>query len=341
VRRISPIALAISLLLLSSFLVHGQEHPLLRDHPGGWNVKDQRLSQEFTAAERAAAAAFVTQVADILRGAPSLTTPRGFDVLQHSALELDVPGNGSARPKMISGLLTFNLAPYESGPGGPLPNERDTAVSIKIAVNELSMVTGGEITQGNVTFGDEQGDFLKDAPDPAETKHDAPVYEQGDDRFVILRGHDVPILAPVSRERYLAYRLRAVKTQIDHAEASLAKLNQNDPMLAGPLATMREQLSVMHALQQKMQHDLDTMSTDDRQTPAVVTLDAATEPPEFGDGGSAIVYLNPALFDPKRPRTAPQVLAVSIVGDEDRWPGLAAKIDQELDWAALLKLVRQ
>jgi hypothetical protein len=329
------------LLLPSSFLLHAQEHPLLRDHPGGWNVQGQRLAQEFTPAERTVAAAFISQVADILRGAASLKTPRGFDVLQHSALELDVPGNGSARPKVMSGRLTFNLAPYEGGPGGPVPNERDTAVSIKIAVNDLSMVTGGEITQGYVTFGDDQGDFWKDAPDPVETKHDAPVYEQGDDRFVILRGRDVPILAPVSRERYMAYRLLAVKTQIDHAEANLAKLNQNDAMLAGPIATMREQLAVMHALQQKMQHDLDTMSKDDRQAPAVVTLDAATESPEFGDGGSAIVYLNPALFDPTRPRTAPQVLAVSIVGDEDHWPGLAAKIDQELDWAALLKLLRQ
>ena len=313
----------------------------MRDHPGGWNVKDQRIAQDFTPAERTAAAAFVSQVADILRGAPSLKTPRGYDVLQHSTLELDVPGNGSARPKVMIGLLTFNLAPYESGPAGPIPNERDTAVSIKIVVNDLSMVTGGEITQGYVTFGDEQGDFWKDAPDPAETKHDAPVYEQGDDRFVILRGHDVPILAPVSRERYVTYRLRAVKAQIDHAEANLAKLNQNDAMLAGPVATIREQLSAMHALQQKMQHDLDTMSKDDRQAPAVVALDTANEAPEFGDGGSAIVYLNPALIDPKRPRTAPQTLAISIVGDEDHWPGLAAKIDQELDWTALLKLVRQ
>ena len=333
--------LPVASVLCVSYLLHAQEHPLLRDHPGGWNVQDQRIAQEFTPPERTAAAAVVAQIAGIVRQAPSLGAPRGFDVLQHASLELDVPGNGSARPKVMSGLLTFNLAPYESGARGPIPNERDTAVSIKIAVNDLSMVTGGTINEGYLTLGDEQGDFWKDAPDPDDTKHDAPVYAQGDDHWVILRGHDVPILTPVSRERYLTYRLRLIKTQIDHAETNLAKLPQNDPTLAGPVATIREQLGLMHALQQTLQHNLDAMSKDDRQAPAVVTLDAANEAPEFGEGGKAIVYLNPALFDPKRPRTAPQVLAISLVGDEDHWPGLAAKIDQELDWAALLKVVRQ
>jgi hypothetical protein len=340
VRRRVPSALAIAAIVLSSLMVRAQEHPLLRDHPGGWTVQSQRIAQEFTPAERTAAAAFVTAIASVLREAPTLKTPRGFDVEQHASFAPDVPGDGKARPSVMAGLLTFNLAPYESGPTGPLPNERDTAVTIKIAVNDLSMVTGGTINQGYIMFGDDQGDFWKDAPDPIETKHDAPVYEQGDDHWIVLRAHDVPIVAPVSRERYLAYRLRLVKVQTEHAEANLAKLPQGDATLAGPIATVREQLTVMHALQQELQHDLDTMSNDDRQKPAVVVSDAANEPPEFGDGGNAIVYLNPALFDPQRPRTAPQVLAISIVSDEDHWPGLAAKIDQELDWAAMLKLLR-
>jgi hypothetical protein len=82
------------------------------------------------------------------------------------------------------------------------------------------------------------------------------------------------------------------------------------------------------------------MSPADRQAPALVTSESPTDPPQFGDGGTAVVCLNPALFDPARPRIALQVLAVSIVGDEDHWSGLAAKIDGEIAWDALRKLMK-
>jgi hypothetical protein len=33
------------------------------------------------------------------------------------------------------------------------------------------------------------------------------------------------------------------------------------------------------------------------------------------------------------------VLVITITGDEDHWPGLAARIDQEIDWTALAKIL--
>jgi hypothetical protein len=330
----------LAIAVLASTTLVAQEHPFLRDHPGGWVVQSPRLATELTSAERTAATAFVTEVADVLKQAPTLKTPRGYDVYQHSSLELDHPGNATARSAIVSSILTFNLAPYESGAAGPVANERDAAVQIKIAVNDLSMVTGGTVTEGRLTFGDDQGDFWRDTPEASATLHGAPVYEQNSDHWIVLRAHEVPIVTPVSRERYLAFRLRLAKDAADHAQQNLVRLNANDPALAGPLAIMREQITALRAVEQAIQKQLVAMSPADRQAPALVTGESPTDPPQFGDGGTAVVCLNPALFDPARPRIAPQVLAVSIVGDEDRWSGLAAKIDGEIDWDALRKLLK-
>lgn len=303
-------------------------------------MQSQRFAAELTPAEKTAAATLVTAVADILKQTPTLKTPQGYDVFQHSSLELDHPGDATARPAVLVGSLTFNLAPYESGARGPIPNERDSAVQIKIAVNDLSMITGGATREGRVTFGDAQGDFWRDTPESTTTLHGAPVYDQNDDHWIILRAHEVPIVAPVSRERYLAFRQRLAKDVADYAEQNVARLNTSDPALAGPLATVREQVAALRANEQAIQKQLAAMSAADRQAPALVTGESLTEPPQFGEGGTAIVCLNSALFDPARPRTEPQVVAVSIVGDEDHWPGLASKIDHEIDWDALRKLVK-
>lgn len=330
----------LALLTFASATLVAQEAPYLRDHPGGWVVQSQGLASELTPADKTAAAALVTAVADILKQAPTLKTPRGYDVFQHSSLELDRPGHATARPAMLAGLLTFNLAPYEGGARGATPNERDSAVQIKIAVNDLSMITGGTMTEGRLPFGDEQGDFWRDTPESNATLHGAPVYEQNDDHWVVLRAHDVPIVAPVSRERYLAFRQRLAKDSADRAQQNVAKFDPNNPALAGPLATVREQVAALRANEQAIQKLIASMPPADRQAPALVTGESPTEPPQFGDGGTAVVFLNPALFDPARPRTAPQVLAVSIVGDEDHWGGLASKIDREIDWDGLRKLLK-
>lgn len=337
-RRVRPLRV-LALAAFASTLV-AQEPPYLRDHPGGWVVESQRFAPELTAAEKTAATTLVTEVAELLKQAPTLKTPRGYDIYQHSALELDHPGNASARPAVLSGILTFNLAPYEGGTRGAIPNERDSAVQIKIAVNDLSMITGGTMNEGRLPFGDEQGDFWRDTPESTATLHGAPVYDQNDDHWIVLRAHDVPIVAPVSRERYLAFRQRLAKDEADHAQQNVARLNANDPALAGPLATVREQVAALRANEQAIQKQIASMSPAERQMPALVTGESPTEPPQFGEGGTAIVGLNPALFDPARPRTAPQVLVVSIVGDEDHWAGLAAKIDREIDWDALRKLLK-
>jgi hypothetical protein len=330
----------LALAVFASTSLVAQEHPLLRDHAGGWIVQNQQLATDVASADKAAAAALVADVANILKQAPTLKTPRGYDVYQHSSFALDRPGNATARPAVLAGILTFNLAPYESGASGPVANERDTAVQIKVAVNDLSMVTGGTMTEGRLTFGDDQGDFWRDTPEPSATLNGAPVYEQNSDHWIVLRAHEVPIVTPVSRERYLAFRQRLAKDAADHAQQNLARLNTNDPALAGPLAIMREQIAALRAAEQTIQQQLAAMSPADRQAPALVTSESQTQPPQFGDGGTPVVYLNPALFDPTRPRGTPQVLAVSIVGDEDHWSGLASKIDREIDWEALRKLLR-
>jgi hypothetical protein len=331
-------AFALAALVSATFLV--QEHPLLRDHPGAWVGQSPSLAADLTTSDKAAATALVADIANILKQAPTLKTPRGYDIYQHSSLALDHPGNATARPAVVAGILTFNLAPYESAASGPVANERDSAVQIKIAVNDLSMVTGGTMTEGRLTFGDEFGDFWRDTPETTETRHGAPVYEQNSDRWVVLRARDVPIVTPVSRERYLAFRQRLAKDAADHADQNLVKLNANDPALAGPLAIMREQIAALRAVEQAIQRQVTTMSPADRQAPALVTSESPTEAPQFGDGGTAVVYLNPALFDHTRPRAALQVLAVSIVGDEDHWSGLASKVDQEIDWDALRRLLK-
>jgi len=60
---------------------------------------------------------------------------------------------------------------------------------------------------------------------------------------------------------------------------------------------------------------------------------------EEGDGNALpVVRRNPALMDDRLPRWTPQLLIITFEGD-DRWPGLAAKVEQELDWAGLQKFL--
>ncbi len=277
----------------------------------------------------------------MLKRTPTLGDLHGYDVIQHASVRLDQFANGAARPTVVNGSLTFNLASYETMPGGVAANERDSAVQIRVGVNDLTVATGGTISEGSVVFGDDQGDFLKGVPETGEPRHGAPVYEQNYDRWVVLRRNDVPLFVPVSRERYLRYSIRRTDAQLTKGRETLARLPAGDAILAGPLATLKQLVSDLEALSSALHRQLDAMTPAERAAAANVTQESAMTPPAFGGAGEgdAIVYLNPALIDTTLPRSTPQVLVITITGDEDHWPGLAARIDREIDWTALARVL--
>jgi hypothetical protein len=65
--------------------------------------------------------------------------------------------------------------------------------------------------------------------------------------------------------------------------------------------------------------------------------------PNFSDGpgdAHAIVYYNPALFDPAVAKTAPQMIAVKISPGEGELTDIVEQLDAAIDWKGLAALIR-
>ena len=107
-------------------------------------------------------------------------------------------------------------------------------------------------------------------------------------------------------------------------------------------ATIDEALAGARKLATSIRAAHDSMSAADRAKPAFVGSSEPGEPPQFvnsADDGTAVVYFNPALFDAGS-RAASQLLAVSISASGPLSDGLGDKLDHEIDWGALQKIVR-
>jgi|SRR5579862_894598 len=334
-------------ILLISFLaamsVSAQQYPLVRDHAGVWQTRPENIGYLVPPADKTTFLASVTKVLDVLRRSPALAAPKGFDVIEYTSARLDRLDSGSARPQFVGGTIHLDFGCYETGPKGVFSSDHDFAGSIVIEINDLVLVGGGTVQDGYVTFGDDQGDFIKGAREPDDTLHGFPVYEQGNDRWIVIRKPGVPILVPVSRERYLKFRLKKAQTSIDRGEANLAKMPANNAQLAGPIAEARELLAQVHAAVGAMNTQLAGMSAADRAAPAFVISGPDTEAPQFDtsadNGADPILTLNPALMSAGAPRGSAQILAVSIRAD-DKWPDLATTLDAQIDWTGLAAIVK-
>ena len=320
-----------------------QENPLVPGQPGSWQTVPPitpRIQAGLTPAERTAISASVNQILEILRRMPQMASPAGFQVIPHATVELqNFDHSDGKRVACITADVLVNLAPFERTSRGVEAAEQDTAAHVDIKVNDLQPLLGSD-----TGLSDDQGAFIQNPPEPVDTVHGYPVYEEGNgDRWVFIRRNAVPFFAPVTAGRYLLARTAAVERQLADARDRRAKVPAGVP--ASIVATIDDAIAGFQRQVANYQKAYAAMTTAERAAPARVLDTTGDEPPKFAaaDDGSAtaIVYFNPALMAPGLARSTPQILAVHIGAKDDRWPGLTAKLDAELDWAALDKFVHQ
>jgi hypothetical protein len=114
----------------------------------------------------------------------------------------------------IGEYVRLNLAPYERTGTVVAANARDTAASIEIKVNDLSPLTGSEIAD---EWRDEQGAFQRNALQSSESIHGHPVFETSEQKWILILCNQAPVVAAVSRERYLAVKMRKNRAAIPAA----------------------------------------------------------------------------------------------------------------------------
>jgi hypothetical protein len=334
--------------LLLIFAAHrtpiAQEHPLVKAQAGSWSTTGPLrvgVRPEMTPDERTAVTAQVNALLDVLKRMPAMAPPAGFEVTPHTYVSLDTLDRSSGkRPVLVTSQLTVNIAPYERIDQKVEANERDTAGSVTIRVHDLGPVLGG-----GLDLQDDQGIFIRSPPDPVATVHGYPVFEEGNgDRWAIILRNRVPFWAPVTCERYLLATIRTDEDALAKAQANRAKLPAGVP--ASIVATVDEALGQMQRRVANARKAYAAMSPAQRAATAYVGdrgdfEDAPVFVKAGEDAPPATVYINPALIDARLPRSAPQILAVRILANEELWPGTAEKLDKELDWAALDAFVRR
>ncbi|HKW03180.1 MAG TPA: hypothetical protein VJN96_25365 [Vicinamibacterales bacterium] len=280
-----------------------------------------RMPADLSPDERTAITTSVNQLIAIVRRTPQMAPPSGFAVVPHAFVEIqNFDHSESRRVAYVTADVTANLAPLvQNGRGAAMPNERDTAAHVQIKVNDLQPLMGSELS-----LGDDEGTFIENPPEPVETVHGFPVFEEGNgQRWIMIRRNDVPFFAPVTAERFARATMAKTERELAEAQSRRAKMPAGVP--ASIAATVDEAIAGFKDKLAEEQRALAAMSASERAAPAHVA-------------DSAVVYFNPALMTPGLPRTAPQVLAVGI-GASDAKSDLAAKLDSELDWAALGQFV--
>jgi hypothetical protein len=319
-----------------------QAPDIARDQPGRWVIKNGgrvvkvvapsdsidvpiRFPAVVTADERPHVQAWINQLVEILRRSPTLTQPRGFDV-SVNAPSIDLTNvddqSESKQPLYVAAALTIVLTPYEQSPKGPAANDAHAAARIDFAVNRPAGVLVGTHAAGNgVTASDEGVEFLQEPVPPDETRHGLPLYlgARVDQWHILMTRSRAPMFAPVTREQFLRSVMDTVQKQYSRAGPLQALLDG-----------MTKQLAAMSAAERGAATYL--WNTGPNDSGRIEFLQ------EGEKDALPVVRRNPALMDDRLPRWTPQVLVVTFEGD-DRWPGLAAKLDEELDWTGLAKFL--
>jgi hypothetical protein len=347
---VAAAVLATMALSIAAHGVSGQSHHYLPTHAG--RFIDLPASQidvdgSFGAAEKVDARRTGALILALMRAVPLLAQPRGFDVLPRVVIhQVDVDGNSeSKRPKVASYLSGFDLANYVDDGKGPVVETSSAAAQLLVTVNDYAGLFSG-ILNGNGTPGDqnnnedEQGQFFVDVPEASGAKHGYPVY--GD--WVVIMRKPVPIVVPVTRERYLKVVIRRLDDRVTRAGRNKVGNPTGNAALAEALALRDRLLDESRQSLADMKQRLATMSPQERALPAYVdSTDALARMPKFSEsagGAHAVVYFNPALFDPSLPKTAPQMVAVKIVPGEGELPHIVDQLDEALDWKGLAGLLK-
>jgi hypothetical protein len=346
--------LSASLILATT--IYSQAPELALDRAGQWKVKPVRWASEVPAGARPRITQAINDVVAALRRTPALAQPKGFDVdvdLRAEWHDLDTQYEGK-RPMYAGIRIAAELTAYTKG--APPQATRPVIASIEILVNDLSLFAGWEAGHG-VAAADAGARFLTDPPEPVEMRGAFPVYHDsaGRDRYIVLTRAKVPLFAPVPRERYLQFEIEETRKVTTRQMAEMKPPPSNDPQV---LAAWKEAQKRMAEITQTfnegkahyqaqfdgMNRQLAAMSAEDRHAATFLsnpnpTDDGTIEFLQRSDSDAkAVVYRNPALMDDRLPPGTPQILTIRFE-TSDEWPELAPKLEEELDWPALEKIV--
>jgi len=303
--------------------VAAQSTPVVSSHPGAWQPAPPitpRLPQTLSVAERAAITASVNQLLEIVRRMPQMAPPAGFAVIPRGFVDVEnLDHSEGKRVAYVTADVVVTLAPFEQVARGAVEAvESDSAATITLKVNDLGPLMGSETGPS-----DDQGAFIENPPAPVDTLHGYPVYEEGNgERWVMIRRNDAPFFAPVTAERSVRAAIAATEKELSDVRDRRARIPAGVP--ATVIATLDDAVAEMARKLKNDQDKLAAMSATDRAAPA-----------------AGVLYFNPALMTPGLPRTAPQLLAVNVSVRGDAWPDLKARLNAEIDWAALEKFVHQ
>ena len=224
------IVASLVLVLAAALSFHGIEaqESLVRDQPGSWKPALPIMPKTFEnvpVADRAAATELLNQLLKMLHRMPSLAQPRGYDIIPHARSEFEgLDGQSDdKREKHVAGTVQVNLASFEKAPKGVVSNEHDSAASNTISMNDMSFLRGSELGNREGRFADDEGMFISSPPESTGTAHGYPVFELNQDHWVVLTRNKVPFFAPVSRERFLAYKIADAQERLDTATKKRSK----------------------------------------------------------------------------------------------------------------------
>ena len=310
---------------------------------------DQKIGgANLNPAQRPAALALATTARDILERDSAVASPIGFSVRVNRIF-----GRLTDWADFDSGLPFYAGASgafFEAGekPSPTAFSHQDFAIYIN-AVLQCPLMefsppgANGKpwLVNGNLPVlqgGRRTGEF-----------HGFPVY---DGQCAILGRGNQPAFVPLTREQYIRFQIQLFKDR-------QAKMHQQfsgqaaPPAVQDAIASADQQINEAIAQQEQQ---LASMSPADRAAPAAVETgyEEAKLVDVDQDGAVPLSTPNSAFFDRSLPPSVIQSVAVYIPflndahraeglpsGLPDEWMPVAAKIRDQLDWAALAALVRQ
>lgn len=236
------------------------------------------------------------RIAEVIREAPVLKSPVGFEVraFQGIALADGEQGKKPSGRKPPRSALFIKLYDYvQTCPTCPIEPVVETGAWITVTVNTI----GGFYDLPQKPFAKDAAGPMYLAPRQVGELRGFPLFQANPakaPRFVVAGDATRPIWLPVSQERYIRSEIA-----LWEGVAAAAKPPQDQ--------ISRRKIAELTA-------ELEDLTAAERAAPATLAKDRATRPSGLGPSGAqgarAIVSTNPAFFDPSRPATDFQLVVV-------------------------------
>lgn len=279
------------------------------------------VSPPLTSSESSAMLADLRAIRTALLATPALIALHGYDWETNARID----GHEAGRP--VKARLGYIAYPYAFNARTGRAESSAEGAPFTIAVNDPDVVLGN----GGYLV-DEEARFTF-APVSAGTVDRFPAYVSGEN-FVVITRDGRPLFVPVTQRQFLDVRIAERRKSLDGTRASLASVGDS-PAKTALLQSEEQRLHGVEA-------ELAAMTDAQRAQPALDPDGAPTSRASgLADPGSAksraIVMVNPAMFDPKKPRAAAQLI---VLGSIRYAPELYAQVQKEIDKSALLRLLQ-